>query len=212
MGPRSGAREHLRRVDRAPARLLSTVLVLWSRLPCALSGSIRGESRHPAREPDSGVTDSNAMPLRFHNLQAVDLSEWDGSATDGRLGRLFAVIQSLTSRQRHPPSLPCPRADSGVRHLTPRPGRTPVVRADLGGDGAKVRGHGARRRRPLPRRRPRHRVRATAASAASAGVLASWSGRCRCVHRGRDRRHRLISRPWNDSSVEADRHRLLETP
>ena len=121
--------------------LASGVLVLWSSASVR-SQWVRSEASVAAERGNliPVLTDSTAMPLRFRNLQAVDLSEWDGSATDARLARLFAGIQSLAGPPA-PPALqlpapePTPASGTSTAGGKRRLAEHPVGRADLGGDG-----------------------------------------------------------------------------
>ena len=157
--------------------LASAVLVLWSSASVR-SQWVRSEASLAAERGNliPVLTDSTAMPLRFRNLQAVDLSEWDGSATDGRLGGSLPASSRWQDRQRHPPSTSLP--PSRLRRPAPHasPGRTP--RRPSRSRRRRCQASRPRRpcrRRPLPRRRPRHRVPRHSDLRRLRGVLASWS-------------------------------------
>ena len=191
--------------------LASAVLVLWSSASVR-SQWVRSEASLAAERGNliPVLTDSTAMPLRFRNLQAVDLSEWDGSATDGRLARLFAGIQSLAGPPAPPRhQLPCPpsRLRRPASHASPGPD-TPSSEQISAATVPSIAATAPLPPTTTPPTTPALTAsRGTATSAASAAFSRPGRGRCRCARRGRDRRHGPHQPVFERlERIEPDRH------
>lgn len=120
------------------------VVVIWSANSVA-SEWVRAEATTAAERAAMipVLIEPCRIPLRFRNIQAIDLSDWSGDSEDERIDRLREAVEAVTVFEEPDSAAPEPETTARLVPLDPAPTNveTARVRAHTGEGGSSTWSH-----------------------------------------------------------------------